>query len=305
MSLTRAFVTGSKVDVSRLQIPRVERRTKTWLVLLKHLSPGGRISLIVFLVLVIMVAVPHILALHSPTAVSPGEIFQPPSSTHWFGTDQYGRDILSRLIYGTRVSMSLGVVSVFISVAVSLPGGLAAGYHRGRVDAIIMRLMDIMLAFPGILLALIVVAVLGPGLTNAMIAVGIGQAPAYARVVRSATLSVREQSYIEAALATGATDVRVLARHVLPNIIQPVIVISTVGFAAAIIIGSSLGFLGLGAQPPTPEWGTMVSEGRAYMRSQWWIPAFPGAMIGVAVLALNVLGDSVRDILDPRLRVRR
>jgi peptide/nickel transport system permease protein len=274
-----------------------------WFALLRHLSPGGRISLVVFLVLIVMIVIPQILASHSPTAVSSGEIFQPPSPTHWFGTDQYGRDILSRLIYGTRVSMSLGVVSVLISLAVSLPGGMAAGFYRGRVDAVIMRVMDIMLAFPGILLALMVVSVLGPGLTNAMIAVGIGQAPAYARVVRASTLSVREQSYIEAAQATGASDARVLIHHVLPNVIQPVIVISTLGFAAAIIIGSSLGFLGLGAQPPTAEWGTMVSEGRAYLRSQWWIPAFPGAMIGLAVLTLNVLGDSLRDILDPRLRV--
>jgi peptide/nickel transport system permease protein len=246
--------------------------------------------------------VPTWLAPYDPTAVSPNEIFQPPSFHHWLGTDQFGRDMLSRLISGTHVSMSLGVVSVSLSVLISLPLGIASGYYRGALDSVLMRLMDVVMAFPGILLALIIIAILGPGLANAMIAVGIGEAPAYTRVVRSAALGVREQSYIEAARAIGAHDSRILLRYVLPNIIQPLIVILSVGFAVAIVIGSSLGFLGLGAQPPTAEWGTMVSEGRTYLRSQWWISAFPGATIGVSVLALNILGDALRDILDPRLR---
>ena len=210
--------------------------------------------------------------------------------------------MLSRLISGTHVSMSLGVVSVSLSVLISLPLGIASGYYRGALDSVLMRLMDVVMAFPGILLALIIISILGPGLANAMIAVGIGEAPAYTRVIRSATLGVREQSYIEAGRAIGAHDIRILWRYVLPNIIQPLIVISSVGFAVAIVIGSSLGFLGLGAQPPTAEWGTMVSEGRTYLRSQWWISAFPGATIGVSVLALNILGDALRDVLDPRLR---
>jgi peptide/nickel transport system permease protein len=270
--------------------------------LLRRLSPGAIVSLLVFLVLCVPLIVPDWLAPYDPTAVSPNEIFQQPSIHHWLGTDQYGRDMLSRLIYGTRISMSLGVVSVSLSVLISLPLGVASGYYRGMLDSVLMRLMDVVMAFPGILLALIIIAIIGPGLANAMIAVGIGEAPAYTRVVRSATLSVREQSYIEAARATGAHDIRILLRYVLPNVIQPLIIISSVGFAVAIVIGSSLGFLGLGAQPPTAEWGTMVSEGRTYLRSQWWISAFPGATIGITVLALNIIGDALRDVFDPRLR---
>ncbi|TMI93612.1 MAG: ABC transporter permease [Bacillati bacterium ANGP1] len=277
-------------------------RERRAIALLGRLSPGALAGLVVFLVLCVPLIAPTWLAPYDPTAVSPNEIFQPPSFHHWLGTDQFGRDMLSRLISGTHVSMSLGVVSVSLSVLISLPLGIASGYYRGALDSVLMRLMDVVMAFPGILLALIIISILGPGLANAMIAVGIGEAPAYTRVVRSAALGVREQSYIEAARAIGAHDTRILWRYVLPNIIQPLIVISSVGFAVAIVIGSSLGFLGLGAQPPTAEWGTMVSEGRTYLRSQWWISAFPGATIGVSVLALNILGDALRDVLDPRLR---
>ena len=283
------------VGVNRLG---VRRRSA----LLARLNPGAVVGLLVFLVLCVPLLAPGRLAPYDPTAVSPNEIFQPPSVRHWLGTDQFGRDMLSRLIYGTHISMSLGVVSVSLSVLISLPLGIVSGYYRGVLDAVLMRLMDVVMAFPGILLALIIIAILGPGLANAMIAVGIGEAPAYTRVVRSTTLSVREQSYIEAARAIGAGDFRILLRYVLPNIVQPLIVISSVGFAVAIVIGSSLGFLGLGAQPPTAEWGTMVSEGRTYLRSQWWISAFPGATIGGTVLALNILGDALRDVFDPRLR---
>ena len=277
-------------------------RERRAIAVLGRLSPGALAGLLVFLVLCVPLIVPTWLAPYDPTAVSPNEIFQPPSFHHWLGTDQFGRDMLSRLISGTHVSMSLGVVSVSLSVLIGLPLGIASGYYRGALDSVLMRLMDVVMAFPGILLALIIISILGPGLANAMIAVGIGEAPAYTRVVRSAALGVRAQSYIEAARAIGAHDSRILWRYVLPNVVQPLIVISSVGFAVAIVIGSSLGFLGLGAQPPTAEWGTMVSEGRTYLRSQWWISAFPGATIGVSVLALNILGDALRDVLDPRLR---
>lgn len=272
------------------------------LTILRRLSPAGWASLAVCLVLGVLLVAPDALAPYDPTAIVTEAIFQPPDGAHWLGTDQYGRDLLSRLIHGTRVSMSLGAVSVTLSIAVSLPLGIAAGYYRGPFEAVVMRLLDVLMAFPGILLALVVVAILGPGLVNAMIAVGLGEAPAYTRVVRAAVLSVREHTYIEAARAVGAPDARILGRHVLPNVIQPVIIIATVGFAVAVIIGSSLGFLGLGAQPPTPEWGTMVAEGRRYLRTHWWIPVFPGVTIGVVVLALNILGDALRDVLDPRLR---
>jgi peptide/nickel transport system permease protein len=272
------------------------------LALLKRLSLGGRVCLVIFLLLCVPLLAPQELAPYDPTAISSAEIFQGPSARHWLGTDQYGRDLLSRLVFGTRASMSLGVVSVSLSLAISLPLGVAAGFYRGRFEAAVMRVLDVLMAFPGILLAMVVISILGPGLANAMIAVGIGEAPAYTRVVRSAVLSVRENLYVEAARALGARDTRILLRHVLANVLQPVVIISTVGFAAAIIIGSSLGFLGLGAQPPDAEWGTMVSEGRTYLRSQWWISTFPGVTIGIAVITLNLLGDALRELLDPRLR---
>jgi len=270
--------------------------------LIRRLSPGARAAAVVLVLLTGPLVWPGAFAPFDPTQISPAEIFQPPSRTHWFGTDQYGRDILSRLVYGARTSMSLGLASVSISLAVSLPLGIAVGFYRGMFEAVVMRLLDVLMSFPGILLALVVITMLGRGLLNAMIAVGIGQAPAYTRVVRSAVLSIRELAYIEAARAVGARNGRILWRHILPNIAAPVIVIATVGFALAIVIGASLGFLGLGAQPPRAEWGTMISEGRAYLRSQWWIPAFPGLTIGLVVLTLNLLGDALRDLLDPRLR---
>jgi len=270
--------------------------------LLRRLSPGARAAAIVLVLLAGPLVWPRAFAPFDPAQIAPAEIFQPPSRTHWLGTDQYGRDILSRLVYGTRTSMSLGLASVSISLAVGLPLGIAVGFYRGMFEAVVMRLLDVLMSFPGILLALVVITMLGRGLLNAMIAVGIGQAPAYTRIVRSAVLSIRELAYIEAARAAGARNGRILWRHILPNIAAPVIVIATVGFALAIIIGASLGFLGLGAQPPRAEWGTMISEGRAYLRSQWWIPAFPGLTIGLVVLTLNLLGDALRDLLDPRLR---
>jgi ABC-type dipeptide/oligopeptide/nickel transport system permease subunit len=270
----------------------------------RRLSPGARISTGVLVVLLAALVAPGALAPYDPTQISPGAIFQPPGGAHWLGTDQYGRDLLSRLIYGTRLSMTLGIVSVTIAVGIGLPVGAVVGFFRGRVDALVMRVVDVVMSFPGILLALLVIAILGPGLVNAMIAVGIGQAPVFVRVVRAATFVVREQAYIEATRALGAGSLRALARHVVPNIIQPVIVVATLGFASAIIVGSSLGFLGLGAQPPAAEWGTMVSEGRNYLRTDWWIAAFPGLTIGVAVLSFNILGDALRDLLDPRLRQR-
>jgi peptide/nickel transport system permease protein len=236
--------------------------------------------------------------------MSPEELFQPPSLKHWLGTDQYGRDILSRIIYGTKYSLQLGFISVSIALFFGVPLGLIAGFYGDtRVDNLLMRLVDIMLAFPGILLALIFVAILGPGLNNAMIAVGVSAVPAYTRLVRGSILAAKEHAYVEAARGVGCRNGRILFRHLLPNVIAPVIVLSTQGIALAIIYGSSLSFLGLGAQPPTPEWGTLLSTGRAYLRAQWWISTFPGLAILCTVLAINILGDGLRDALDPRLKV--
>jgi len=261
------------------------------------------VSFIFLLLLLIPTFFPAQIAPYDPIEISPDEILQPPSRTHWFGTDQYGRDILSRIIYGTQYSIQLGFIAVGIAVLLGLPLGLISGFYGVWLDNILMRVVDIMLAFPGILLALVFVAILGPGLNKAILAVGIAGIPAYTRLVRGSVLSVKQYAYVEAARVIGCSNLRILIRHVLPNVFAPVLVLATLGIATAIISGSTLSFLGLGAQPPTPEWGVMLSTGRDYMRGNWWISVFPGLAIMVTVLAINLLGDGLRDALDPRLKV--
>lgn len=225
-----------------------------------------------------------------------------PSAEHWLGTDEVGRDILSRVIYGTRVSLRVGLVAISIALGFGSVLGMIAGFAGGWIDTAIMRLTDIMLAFPGILLAIAVVAVLGPSLFNVMIAVGIESIPAYIRTARGSTLSVKEMEYVTAARTSGSTTPRIIARQILPNVAGPLIVLSTIGIAGSILSAAGLSYLGLGAQPPTPEWGAMLSSGRAFVRDAWWIATFPGIAIMVVVLALNLVGDGLRDILDPRTK---
>jgi len=240
---------------------------------------------------------------HDPF-VTVGGSRQPPSLEHWFGTDRLGRDVLSRVIFGARASLILGFISVAIGSSVGTVLGLASGYYRGTVDTVTMRLVDAMLAFPGILLALVVIAALGPSITNAMIAVGVSSIPQYARLVRSTVLTIREAPYIEAARSVGLPELRILLWHVLPNAAAPLLVLSTLQFGSAISVGAGLSFLGLGAQPPTPEWGLMAAVGREFLGRAWWISTFPGLAIFTVVMASNLLGDSVQRILDPRLRSR-
>jgi peptide/nickel transport system permease protein len=239
---------------------------------------------------------------HDPIRTSPRSALQAPGATYLLGSDQYGRDVLSRVLYGARISLMVGLLSVSIAVGLGTPLGLVSGYYGGRLDAFLMRVVDVLLAFPGILLALVVVSVLTPGLTNVMIAVGISAVPTYARLVRGSVLSARENLYVEAARALGGRDVLVVGRHVLPNVVAPLIVTATLGLGTAILSAAALSFLGLGSQPPTPEWGRMLSEGRDYLREAWWISTFPGLAIMVTVLAMNLLGDGLRDTLDPALR---
>jgi ABC-type dipeptide/oligopeptide/nickel transport system permease subunit len=214
-----------------------------------------------------------------------------------------GRDIFSRVVYGARTSLGFAFIATIISVALSTIAGTVSAYYGGRLETLFMRAVDILMAFPGILLALIVVALLGPGLATAMIAVGFGQAPAFSRIVRGATLVVKNQQYIEAARAMGAPDVWIMRAHVIPNVRYTVIVLMTLGFGASILIGASLSFLGLGAQPPTPEWGSMLGDARGYVRTHWWVPTLPGVVLAATLLCINLVGDQIRDLLDPRLKL--
>lgn len=228
---------------------------------------------------------------------------QPPSAEFWFGTDLLGRDVFSRVLVGSQISLQLGLISVVLGATPGVLLGLLAGYFGGWVDALISRIMDALLAFPSILLALVIIASLGPSLRNVMIAVGIATVPQYARLVRGSVLSIKQLPYVEAARVVGNPHWRIMTRHVLVNGYAPVVVLSTLQIGNAILIGSGLSFLGLGAQPPTPEWGLMSAEGRDVLRRAWWISTFPGVAILSVVIACNLVGDGLRSALDPRMRV--
>lgn len=258
---------------------------------------------LIILVLVMLGILGPSLAPYDPNDQSFPRQLQPPSARFLMGTDEFGRDILSRLIYGARIALEVGLLAVAVALIFGTFLGLVAGYFGGWADFIIMHLIDIMLAFPYLLLAMIVVAVLGPGLRNAMIAVGIVYIPQYARLVRGTVLSIRESDYVQAARAVGASDLTIMFRHVLSNSLAPIIVQSSLSVGWAIVNAAGLSFLGLGAQPPTPEWGAMLTSGREYMLQAPWITTFPGLAILLTALGFNLLGDGLRDALDPRLKV--
>jgi ABC-type dipeptide/oligopeptide/nickel transport system permease subunit len=243
------------------------------------------------------------LAPYDPITQNQRASLQAPGLSHPFGTDVFGRDILSRVIWGGRESLRVGLLAVAVGGIVGTLLGLLAGYYEGWTGAIVLRLTDLLLALPGILLALTIVAATGPSLENVIVAVGISSMPAYIRVVNGSVLDVKTRPFIEAAKASGAVDWRVIARHVVPNILAPVIVLSTLGLGNALLIAATLSFLGLGAQPPSPEWGAMLSQGREFIFGYWWIATFPGIAILLAVIGANLLGEGMRDLLDPRLRV--
>jgi peptide/nickel transport system permease protein len=237
-----------------------------------------------------------------PLEMAPTKLLQPPSAEHWMGTDEFGRDVLSRVIWGARISLYVGILSVTIAVVVGVTLGLIAGYYGGLIDDAIARVLDVIFAFPTILLALGIVGMLGPNLTNAMIAIGIVYTPLYARLTRGTTLSVKERDFVEAAVVAGAGTPRILRRHVLPNVAAPLIIQTSLSLSLAILAEASLSFLGLGTQPPDPSWGTMVKTGQRLIELSPWPVVFPGLAIVLAVLAFNLLGDGLRDVLDPRLR---
>ncbi|MCI7403065.1 nickel/cobalt ABC transporter permease [Pyramidobacter sp.] len=225
-----------------------------------------------------------------------------PCMAHWLGCDEFGRDILSRLLYGARVSLVIQFWAVMISLAVGTFLGSASGYFGGKVDEIVMRLMDVMMAFPGILLALAIVAILGPSLTNLIVAIGINSVPGFSRVARGAVISVKKNDYVTAARAIGENDLSILFRYVLPNAISPIIVQTTMRMATVLLTAAGLGFLGLGVQPPSPEWGTMLSAARVYLRSAPHVAIIPGVTIMIVVLGFNFFGDGLQDALNPRLK---
>ena len=237
-----------------------------------------------------------------PYKQNPRAALQAPSREHWFGTDDTGRDLMSRVIYGTRISLRVGLISVGIGGSIGITLGILAGFRGGFVDNVIMRGMDLLLAFPGILLALAIIAILGPSLFYVMIAVGISAIPSYTRVARGATLALRDREFVVSARAIGARDSRITLKYILPNVLPPLIVLATLGIAGAILTAAGLSFIGLGAVPPTPEWGAILTLGRKYINQAWWYTTFPGLAIMITVLGINMLGDALRDALDPRLR---
>jgi len=267
-------------------------------------TPIAGASATVLVLLLAAAAFAPLLARYDPAATAAGPALTAPGGAYPFGTDRYGRDVFSRIVHGARVSLPIGLAAVVLSTVAGSLLGLAMGFFGGRFDAVGSRAIDIMLGFPPIMLALLIIAVLGIGITNVILAVGISGTPRFARIVRGATIGVRENVYVEAARALGGSSPRVLLRHVLPNVHGPIIVLATLFVGRAILETSSLGFLGLGVQPPIPEWGTMLSEGREFMRHAPWLMIFPGAVLFLTVVSINLLGDFLREILDPRLRGR-
>lgn len=259
-------------------------------------------ALIILLFALCGIAAP-LLSPYDPVAQAIPERHLPPFSRgHLLGTDELGRDLLSRIIHGARISMIIGLVSVGISLSLGLLVGTLCGYYGGWFDRIVMRLIDIMLAFPYILLTIVIVAILGSSLVNAMVAIGISQVPVYARVVRASVLAEKENDYVMAERSLGTRDLALMAGTILPNCLAPIFVQATLGIGDAILSSAALSFLGLGAKPPTPEWGLMIASAKEFVTSSWWIVTFPGIAILLTVLGFNLLSDSLRDALDPRLR---
>jgi dipeptide transport system permease protein len=269
---------------------------------------GAVIGLYFFLFLILLAVFAPLIAPHAPQAQYRDATLVPPfwqeggSTTFLLGTDAVGRDILSRLIYGTRYSLFIGVIVTTIALVGGIILGVIAGYFRGWIDTVIMRLMDIILAFPSLLLALVLVAVLGPGLTNAMIAIALVFQPHFVRLTRAAVMSEKNRDYVVAAKVAGAGPLRLMFKTILPNCMAPLIVQATLSFSNAILDAAALGFLGMGAQPPTPEWGTMLAEAREFILRAWWVVTLPGLAILITVLAINLMGDGLRDALDPKLK---
>ncbi len=265
-------------------------------------NPGAVFGLVVFLALIVMAVFAPLISPFDPLAQGVGKPLQGPTTSHWAGTDSFGRDILSRIIYGARVALIVGIVSVFLAMVIGVTLGLISGYYGGLVDVVIMRVMDGLFAFPIIILAIAMMAVMGFGVRNVIIAVAVGFIAPFARVTRGDVLAVKEEPYIEAARLGGVRSLTIIFRHVLPNVLAPIIVQGALRVSGAIITESGLSFLGLGPPPPTPAWGRMIAEGQTFIVMAPHIATIPGIALMVAIVALNLLGDGLRDTLDPRMR---
>lgn len=261
-------------------------------------------GLIVITLYALMALLAPVAAPHDPFAMQADAMLAPPSATHWLGADPFGRDILSRLMFGARLSLRVGAIAAGLALVAGTLIGMLAGYAGRWVDAILSRCMDVLFSFPDILLALVIMAILGPSTTNVMIAIGIVYTPIFARIARASTLSIKEQAYVDAARGMGVRPIVILWRHILPNITAPLLIQTTLSFAFAILAEAALSFLGLGVEPDAPSWGIMLNEGKNWMEHAWWVAVLPGLAITLAVLSFNALGDGLRDALDPTLRSR-
>ncbi len=264
----------------------------------------GTVALgVIVLFAVVAIAAP-LVATHDPLYQDYGAVFAKPGPDHLFGTDRLGRDVFSRVVYGTRISLAVGILAVSVGMALGVPLGLVAGYARGWMDNVLMRFMDAILVIPGLIFALTLMAILEPNLWNVMIALGINAMPRYARLIRGQALSIMENEYVVASRALGCSSRRIIFRHVLPNALSPVIVQASLAMGYAVLSEAGLGFLGVGVQPPTPTWGSVLNQGAPYIERAWWVSFFPGLAIFLLVLSFNLVGDALRDMLDPRLRGR-
>jgi peptide/nickel transport system permease protein len=284
---------------------RVRAESRVWPILRRlRKNRGATAGGVLLLILALMALFAPVVAPYDPVKTNYGDALTGPSLKHPLGTDNYGRDMFSRIVYGARLSMSVGLISVAIGASLGVILGLLSGYYGRHLDNVIMRFMDAMLAFPGILLAMAIVATLGSGLTNVMIAVGISSIPGFARLVRGSVLSAKENVYVDAARVAGCSNGRIMGLHILPNVFAPILTYATLRVSVAILAAASLNFLGLGAQPPTPEWGVMLADGRDYIRQYWWLATVPGLAIMLTTLSINMFSDGLRDALDPRLKQR-
>jgi peptide/nickel transport system permease protein len=287
-------------DPTTRSVSAPRRRRAAFLRALRR-NPLGITGMVIILLVILVALLAPLISPYEPTDQVASRL-EEPSAQYVLGTDEFGRDIFSRIIYGSRISLYVGVISVGLALAAGGAVGMISGYVGGRTDNLLMRLVDILFAIPSLVLAIVIAGLLGPSLTNAMIAIGIVYAPIYARLVRGEVLSVRNQLYIESARATGVGDFGLIVRHILPNIMAPLIIQTSLLLSTAILAEAALSFLGLGTQPPDPSWGTMLGSGRRYMELTPWVAVAPGVAIVITVLGFNLLGDGLRDALDPRLR---